>query len=337
MFQILAGALAFFYGLIPNYAIAIALLTLAVMLVLSPLTLKSTRSMLAMQKLQPEMKRLQQKHKGGDRQKLNEEMLALYKEHKVNPVAGCLPMILQAPVLFVMYHVISGLTRRGEGGGFAPKYLDEGTELYQALVSSGGKMVSFGIDLARSASDSHASLGAALPYFVVVALVVFSQYYQTRQTMARNAQAAANPQQQMLMKVMPVVFGLISLSIPAGVNVYFLGSALFRIAQTAAMYRWDPTLKAHVKERTKEVEAKAVEVKPKQGTKPAKPAKTKAAGKPPAKAKNPAKGPSPGKEAARKDGAKTPAKGPVVGKGPKAKGTRGNGGRPQKRRAKKGR
>ncbi len=102
MFQFLAGLLAFFYALIPNYAVAIALLTLTVMLVLSPLTLKSTRSMLAMQKLQPKMKQLQQKHKG-DRQKLNEEMMALYKEHKVNPVSGCLPMLLQLPVFLVMY------------------------------------------------------------------------------------------------------------------------------------------------------------------------------------------------------------------------------------------
>ncbi|HUP70450.1 MAG TPA: YidC/Oxa1 family membrane protein insertase [Acidimicrobiales bacterium] len=258
MFQFLAGVLAFFYSIIPNYVVAIALLTIMVMLVLSPLTLKGTRGMLAMQKMQPEMKRLQQQHKG-DRQKLGEEMTNLYKEHKINPAAGCLPMLLQLPVFFVMYHVISGLTKTTKGIP-DPKYLDKGTDLYQALRESGGKMMSFGVDLAKSASEGHGSFLAAIPFFVVVALVVLTQYYQTRQTMARNTQTS-NPQQQILLKVMPGFFGLISLSIPAGVNIYFLVSALFRICQTGAMYRFDPTLKAHAERHVKDIEAKATEVK----------------------------------------------------------------------------
>lgn len=279
MFQLLAGVLAFFYGIVPNFAVAIALLTVAVMLVLSPLTLKGTRGMLAMQKMQPEMKRLQQQHKG-DRQKLGEEMTKLYKEHKINPAAGCLPMLLQFPVLIVMYRVIRGLTQTSKGIP-DPKYLSKGTELYQALRESGGKMTSFGVDLAKSASEGHGSFGAAVPFFVIVALVVFTQYYQTRQTMSRNSQASANPQQQILLKVMPGFFGLISLSIPAGVNVYFLVSALFRIGQTGAMYRFDPTLKAHAEKHAKEVEAKATDLT-------TKPRATKApSGSPPAGASKP--------------------------------------------------
>lgn len=255
MFQILAGLLAFFYGLIPDYAVAIALLTLTVMVVVSPLTLKSTRSMLAMQKLQPELKRLQQEHKG-DRQKLNEAMMALYKEHKVNPVAGCLPMLLQAPVFLVIYQVIRGLTRIGPDGGFDPKYLDKGTRLYEDLHGA-REMKAFGIDLARSATEGHSSFGAALPFFVLVAMVIFLQYYQTRQTMARNKNAAVNPQQQILLKVLPIVFGVISLWIQAALNVYFLVSAGFRITQTAAMYRFDPAVKAHVKSHVADAAAAA--------------------------------------------------------------------------------
>ncbi len=318
MFQLLAGVLAFFYSLIPNYAIAIALLTLTVMLLLSPLTLKSTRSMLAMQKLQPEMKALQQKHKGGDRQKLNEEMIALYKEHKVNPVAGCLPMLLQMPVFLVMYQVINGLTRKADGGGFDPKYLDKGTELYQALRNSGGKMKSFGVDLSRSASEGHSSFGRALPFFILVALVVATQYFQTRQTMSRNTKAASQ-QQQILLKVMPAFFGLISLSIPAGVNVYFLVSALFRIAQTGAMYRFDPTLSAHAKKHAREIEAKAVEVKPKGG------GRSSRAAKPP-KTSKPAKGGG----ASKQGSLPRPSQGKTNGRRPPSR-------PPQKRRSKKGR
>ncbi len=330
MFQLLAGLLAFFYSVIPNYAIAIALLTLTVMLVLSPLTLKSTRSMLSMQKLQPEMKRLQQKHKG-DRQKLNEEMMALYREHKVNPVAGCLPMLLQLPVFFVMYQVIQGLTRTGEGGGFDPKYLEKGTELYRALRSSGGEMKSFGVDLAERATDAHGSFATALPYFVIVALVVLTQYYQSRQSMARTSRTAVNPQQQMVLKVLPVFFGFISLSIPAGVNIYFLVSALFRITQTGAMYRFDPTLSAHAKKHAQEIEAKAVEVEGEGPSKPTKPTKSDKAGKP----TKPTVSGNGGRPA--KSGPPRPAK--QARPTPKAARNGGRGGSrsSQKRRSKKGR
>ena len=84
MFSLLAGILAFFYDLIPNYAVAICLLTLVVLGALTPITLKGTRSMLAMQKLQPEMKRIQEMHKG-DRQAQNEAMMEFYKEQGAGP------------------------------------------------------------------------------------------------------------------------------------------------------------------------------------------------------------------------------------------------------------
>lgn len=287
MFQFLASVLAFFYSIIPNYAVAIALLTITVMLVLSPLTVKGTRGMLAMQKMQPEMKRLQKEHKG-DRQKLGEEMTKLYKEHKINPAAGCLPLLLQLPVFIVMYQVISGLTKKTKGVP-DPKYLDKGTDLYQALVDSGGKMTSFGVDLAKAASEGHGSFLAAIPFFVIVALVVLTQYYQTRQTMARSTQAT-NPQQQIILKVMPGFFGLISLSIPAGVNVYFLVSALFRITQTGAMYRFDPTLKAHAERHIKEIEAKATEVKRPKNKQKAAELRPKPSSKSPSKTNNAANG-----------------------------------------------
>ncbi len=254
MFQLLAGLLAFFYGLVPNYAVAIALLTLTVMLVLSPLTLKSTRSMLAMQRLQPEAKRIQQKYKGGDRQQMNQEMMALYKEHQVNPVSGCLPMLVQIPVLFVMYQIIRGLTQVRPGGceGFDPKYLGRGTQLFQDLCSSNQEMVSFGVDLSKTASEAfERSIAAGLPLLLLVGLVIFVQYYQSKQ-MTRRSAAAPSPQMQMMTRVMPVVFGVFSFAFPAALNVYFVVSGLFRVGQQGAMYRWDPTLAAHAQERDKE-------------------------------------------------------------------------------------
>src|SRR5215471_17130372 len=109
LFSYPANLLAAFYALTHNYAIAIGLMGVVVILLLTPLTLKSTKGMLEMQRLQPEMKRLQQQYRG-DRQKLNEEMMKLYQEHKVNPLASCLPLLAQLPVFFIMFRVIHGLT-----------------------------------------------------------------------------------------------------------------------------------------------------------------------------------------------------------------------------------
>jgi YidC/Oxa1 family membrane protein insertase len=109
LYTALGWVMALLYAAIPSYGIAIILLTVAVRLVLYPLTVKQTKSMQAMQRLQPEIKRLQAKYKN-DRQKLNEEMMAFYKENKVNPLSGCLPLILQLPLFIVLYRLIHDLT-----------------------------------------------------------------------------------------------------------------------------------------------------------------------------------------------------------------------------------
>lgn len=101
----LGSILAFFYQVIPSYGVAIMLLTILVRIVLIPLTIRQTRSMQAMQRIQPRVKELQRKYKG-NRQKLNEELMKLYKEHQVNPLGGCLPLLLQLPVFFALFSVL---------------------------------------------------------------------------------------------------------------------------------------------------------------------------------------------------------------------------------------
>ncbi|HEX9258302.1 MAG TPA: membrane protein insertase YidC [Acidimicrobiales bacterium] len=247
MFDLFASMLAWFYDLVPNYAVAIALFTLTIMIVLTPLTLKGTKGMLELQRLQPEIKRLQQEHKG-DRQKLNEEMMRLYQEHKVNPLGGCLPLLLQAPIFIILFQVLRGLTRtcspglQAEGvcttvGNFAPKYLDQATRLFKDL-SSTDEMRAFGLDLARPATDViRDSLVQGLPYLALVLLVAATSYIQQWQITRRNSGMAANPQQQMIMKLMPAFFAIISISMPAGLIFYFLVSNLYRIAQQAYITR----------------------------------------------------------------------------------------------------
>jgi YidC/Oxa1 family membrane protein insertase len=255
LYQAIASLLAYCYALVPNYAVAIAMLTLIVMVVLSPLTLKSTRSMLGMQRLQPEMKKLQTKYKG-DRQKLNEEMMKFYKENKINPLGGCLPLILQLPVFFILYSVIRGLTSTAAqsfvagtpptAGTGAPKYISTNTQLWHDLHQAGGQMVSFGVDLSKSATSVHGTFFTALPFYLLIIFAIALQYLQLRQLSARNpAAAAANPQMQRIQKFMPLFFSVIYIGIPAGVNIYFIVSSLARIGQQELMFRYDPQVREH--------------------------------------------------------------------------------------------
>jgi len=253
MFQLIANVLAWFYGLVPNYAIAIALLTLAIMILLTPLTLKSTKSMLEMQRIQPEMRRLQAQYKG-DRQKLNEEMMKLYKEHQINPLGGCLPLLLQAPVFIILFRVLNHLTQvcteasiAGGAtrclnptvtvGNFGASYVSHSSQLWQDLAS-GNTMKSFGIDLSKSALNMvQDSFVKGLPYVALVLVVAATSYYQQRQISSRNTNQVANPQQQMLLKIMPALFAVISFAFQAGLIVYFITSNLYRIAQNAYITR----------------------------------------------------------------------------------------------------
>lgn len=272
MFNLLADILAFFYGLIPNYAVAICLLTLVVLGALTPITLKGTRSMLAMQKLQPEMKRIQEMHKG-DREAMNVAMMEFYKEHKINPLAGCLPMLAQFPVLIVMFNVLSKLVKfrttnasaetcigsmiKGKCTIGNPSYLDKDSELYAALVKSGGRMVSFGVDFALAPTKA----GRGAPFlFVLLILVVLTSFWQVRQMTSRST-SEIPPQMQMMNRITPFFSGFVSLNLAGGVSLYFLVSNLFRITQQSLMYRFDPHLRSHMEE-VKEVKSRAASLPP---------------------------------------------------------------------------
>ena len=111
LFDLLANMLSGFYALVASYGFAIVMLTLVVMAITTPLTYKGTKSMLKMQQLQPQLKRIQNKYKG-DRETMNAELLKFYKENNISPVGGCLPLFVQMPVFFILYRVLNGLTRR---------------------------------------------------------------------------------------------------------------------------------------------------------------------------------------------------------------------------------
>ncbi len=259
IFDAIGWVLALIYGVIPNYAVAIALLTVLIMLLLTPLTVKSTKSMIAMQALQPEIKKLQAKYKGPEnRQKMNEELMALYKEKGINPAGGCLPMFLQMPFLIILYDTIKGLTnvvptkingvvKNLPQPRYIPKQPANTTavslthKLYSSLIHSfhGGAshMVAFGLNLANKPFGHGLSATQRIPYFAMVALAVGLQYFQMRQMNSRNPQAAANKQMQTIQKVTPVLFAYIYFLVPAAVVIYMIISTLIRILTQDIMFR----------------------------------------------------------------------------------------------------
>jgi YidC/Oxa1 family membrane protein insertase len=231
LYQAMAWMLAGFYALFPNYAVAITLLTIVVMAASAPLTIKVTRSGLAMQRLQPELKKLQQKYKG-DRVRLNQATVALYREHGVNPLSGFLPLLLQIPVLIVLYGVIRGLTHTVDRGRVAaPLYISHSVRLAKSLRAHPGQMHAVGINLASSLLGAHGSWVAYLPYAALVLIAIGLQYVQTRRVNSRTPQGSGTPQAQaQVLRYLPLVYAAVYLRFPAGVNIYFVASTVCRIA-----------------------------------------------------------------------------------------------------------
>jgi YidC/Oxa1 family membrane protein insertase len=242
-----AWVLEHIYAVVPNYGIAILILSLLWMILIAPLTLKSQRSMLAMQKLQPELKKLQEKHKE-DKAAFAQAQMDLFREHGASPWGSCLPMLLPLPVFFALYRVIQGL------GHTPPKYLSPSSRMYQDIVAAHGHLNAFGMDLSLNAFSHHGSVAAAAPYWILILILAGTGYLQSAMMMNRNPAAAQNPQMR-LMKYLPLVFVVFFIRFPAGVLLYYAMSNVCRIVQQDAMYRFDPKVKALVSQEVQEVEA----------------------------------------------------------------------------------
>src|SRR5215207_219412 len=241
VYNFFGAILAFFYGIIPNLGVSIILLTVLVMLVMFPLTAKQAKSMLSMQRAQPEIKKLQAKYKN-DRAKLNEEMMKFYQENKINPVAGCLPLLVQMPVFLALFRVMRD----------PYKHVPKGSDLYAAFCTGPGGVLHkvdcnvpklklpnpqyfLGMNLSEHATAVAGGFLDALPYFILVGLVVVTGFLQARQS-RRNA-PNMNSQMAIITSVLPVAFGLFTLQFPAGLVLYFLVSNLWRLGQQEIIMR----------------------------------------------------------------------------------------------------
>jgi YidC/Oxa1 family membrane protein insertase len=190
-------ALRWIYGIVGNYGVAIILLTIGIRILLFPLMHTSTVSMRKMAKVQPKVKEIQAKHKKKKsdpqaRAKMNQEMMALYKEEGVNPMAGCLPLLVQLPLLWALYKLfLSAIELR-----HAPFFL-------------------WITDL--SAKD---------PLYVTPVLMTATMWLQQR-----LAPQAGDPQQQRIMRMMPLIFGIMFLQFPSGLVLYWLANNVVTIIQ----------------------------------------------------------------------------------------------------------
>jgi YidC/Oxa1 family membrane protein insertase len=192
-------------GLSPDWTWGLAIigLTIIVRLILFPLTWKQYSSAQAMQAMQPHIKELQRKHKD-DRNKIQQETMKLYQEHRVNPFASCLPLLLQLPVFLALYAAIKGL-----GPLSAPEY--------QASVTA--------LDQASFLWIPH--LGLPDPYYILLVLYVVTQLISTELMLVTQT----DKMQKMLMRSMPIIFVFFLFNFPAGLFVYWVTTNLWTIGQ----------------------------------------------------------------------------------------------------------
>lgn len=190
------SVIQWFLNVTGSYGVAVILLTIVIKLITLPLTIYQSNAMKRMQVIQPLMKEIQTKYKDNP-QKQQEETMKLYKEHKVNPAAGCLPMLVQMPILWAMFAVVN--TFKPEG--FSTLFLG------------------FNLDL----------LGKNGANMVLLVLSVVIMFAQTWLSMAPNADRS----QQVPMLIMPIFFGYITLNMKAAVILYWVVSYIFGLVQTA--------------------------------------------------------------------------------------------------------
>ena len=193
----LLKTLEFFHGITHNYGWSIIILTLCIKLLFFPLTHKSFKSMKGMQKVQPYVKLIQERNKD-NRQKMNEEMLELYKKHKVNPLGGCLPMLLQIPVFIALYHA-----------------------LFFSIELRGAPFFGWIHDL--SVQD---------PYYVTPVFMGVTMFLQQR-----LSPSIGDPIQQKIMMFLPIMFTFLFMSFPSGLVIYWTVNNLLTIAQQYYIYK----------------------------------------------------------------------------------------------------
>lgn len=198
--NIVQQVITFLYGLtnmlgVPSYGLAIVIMTIIVKLILYPLTKKQIESTKAMMSIQPKMKEIQEKYKD-DKQRLNMELANLYKNEGVNPLAGCLPLLVQMPIMIGIFYGIRDFS-----------YAGPSNFLWMESISNPD------------------------PMYILPILSALTTFIQSKQTMLDTS----SPQNKIMLYFMPLFIGYISLNFPAGLVIYWVVMNIMQIGQQALM------------------------------------------------------------------------------------------------------
>ena len=228
--DVFAKIIVFFYSFTHNYGIAIILMTVLIRIILYPLMQKQMVSMREMQKIQPLMKAVQEKYKN-DKERLNKELMALYKEHKVNPMSGCLPLLIQMPILILLFQVLREFNTKiyavynGNPGFLWLKDLS----LPDQLIRLPGSGI-FGIQY----------LGI-MPFLIGGSMYIQQKMTSTDGTTGKDG-GSAQQTQKMMTIMMPLMIGFMSFTLPSGLTLYWFTSTLLGIGQQYLINKKMPTI-----------------------------------------------------------------------------------------------
>ncbi|MDR1419498.1 MAG: membrane protein insertase YidC [Treponema sp.] len=216
--RVLKWLLLIFYRIVPNYGVAIILLTLFVKVIFFPLTKKSSESTLRMQAISPKIKELQAKYKDNP-QKMNTEMAELYKKEGYNPVSGCLPMLLQIPIFFAMYNLFNNHFDL-RGAMFIPQWIPDLSLPESVYHFSDFRLPILGWTDIR-----------LLPFIYVGSQLLYGKVTQT-------PDQQNNTQMKLMLYAMPLIFFFILYDVPSGLLIYWIFSNILTLVQQLAINKY---------------------------------------------------------------------------------------------------
>ncbi len=235
--HVMGTVLAFFYDLIPSFGVSIILLTVAINLLLFPLTLRQTRASRAFQEIQPEIKRIQKEHKD-DKETMQQELSRVQKEAGATPGGCLLPMLIQMPIWFALFRVFRNVATIAQGSEGVTPVIPSDSALLEAI--EGGQTHFLGMGLGTTVSEAvRPGLPQAIPVLVLLLLMISAQYTQQWYAQRASGGAGGGGKQQVVTKIMPLFIGFVAWSFPAGLVLYWTTSNLMKLGQQSLIFRLD--------------------------------------------------------------------------------------------------
>ncbi len=223
-----AVILEWFNSFTHNFTASVILLTILFRIAVLPLSIRQTKSMIVMQRIQPKLKEIQRKYKD-DRERMGQEMMKLYKEHNISPLGGCLPLLVQLPLLFALFDVLHSAKEYTKGWSPAPGWGFLGVK---NVTYAGSKIW---------------AEGGYIQLIVLVLLTVVTGYISSKMM-------TSDSQQAKMMALMPVLFGVFAWILPAGVTIYIIVTNILTIIQQYIQLEREGFYEERRKQREKEGE-----------------------------------------------------------------------------------